>query len=102
MMLHPEHLSKKGDTIMKITITVEITPELVDHAHDDLLRRMFYARNKDTLGGYEAWVELCRMYGGLEYAAMLEYLQSLHGYGQATRNTLIRALETIIKGEQLL
>ena len=87
---------------MKITITIEITPEEVSHAHDDLMRRMFYARNKDTLGGYSAWVELCRMYGGLEYEAMLQYLRSLHGYGQPTRNTLIKSLETIIKGEQML
>ena len=42
---------------MKITITIEITPEEVSHAHDDLMRRMFYARNKDTLGGYSAWVD---------------------------------------------
>lgn len=87
---------------MKITITVEITPEEVSHARDVLVDRMYRAIGTSTLGGRDAWVKLRRMYDELEYEAMLQYLCSLHGYGQPTRNILIRALETIIKGEQLL
>lgn len=83
---------------MNIQITITITPDEVERARDELRRRMFYARHKDTLGGYEGWRELCTMLDGFEYAAALERLSAITGYGQATRNACIKDLKTILRG----
>ena len=36
--------------------------DLVAEARDELLRRLFYARHKDTIGGYDNWLTLLDHY----------------------------------------
>ena len=83
---------------IQINITITPTPDEVEQARDELRRRMFYARHKDTLGGYEGWRELCAMLDGFEYAEALQRISSMTGRGQATRNACIGDLKTILRG----
>lgn len=83
---------------IQIKITITPTPDEVEQARDELRRRLFYARHKETLGGYEGWRTICAMLDGFEYAEALEHISSLTGKGQATRNACIEELKTILRG----
>ena len=83
---------------IQVQIIITPTPEEVEQARDELRRRLFYAKAKDTIGGRDGWVKLCKMCDGFEYAEALEYLSAIHGRGQATRNVCIDNLKTILRG----
>lgn len=70
----------------------------ISEARNELLRKMYYARNKETLGGYQAWKQLLDWYYALEYNKMIEHLRNCKGRGGKTRNECIRHLNIIING----
>lgn len=79
------------------TVSIYEAEDKVEKAKSELLNRLYYAREKDTMGGYQGWLELLDMYFMREYEAMVERIQSYSGYGQATRNTCLKYLRTIIE-----
>ena len=79
--------------------TVNIYAEdLVNKAKDLLLTKLYYARHKETMGGYEAWHELLDMYYCADFEGMKEFIESCKGHGGKTRNECIRCLNIIIGG----
>lgn len=71
----------------------------VAEAKDALLTKLYWARNKQTFGGYNAWLELLDMYYGFEWQAMHNYIKSCKGKGGKTRYDCLKLIETIMKGE---
>ena len=78
--------------------TINICDDSVSKAKDRLLERLYYARNKETMGGYKAWHELLDMYYIGDYVGMQEFIKSCKGKGGYTRHKCIEDLETIING----
>ena len=74
--------------------------DLAAEARDELLRRLFYARHKDTIGGYDNWLTLLDHYYCEEFEEMIENIKSIKGMGGATRNTCIRLIKIIAKSEE--
>jgi hypothetical protein len=72
----------------------------VSKAKDDLLTKMYHARYKRTLGGYEMWCQLVRWYASFDYQEMYDYIKSLGGTGGKTRSECLKCLEIIIGGER--
>ena len=74
----------------------------VAEAKDALLTKLYWARNKQTMGGYEAWLELLDMYYGFEWQAMYDHIKSYKGKGKGgkTRNECLKLLEIIMKGDK--
>jgi hypothetical protein len=70
----------------------------VNKAKDVLLSKMYYARHKATLGGYEGWKKLTDMYYCEEYEEMCDFIKACQGKGGKTRHDCLRCLEIIIKG----
>lgn len=70
----------------------------VEDARDNLLTKMYHARNKNTMGGYEAWLQLLDWYYMGSYNKMIEFIESCHGSGGKTRNECLSYLYTIIGG----
>jgi hypothetical protein len=68
-----------------------------EEARDQLLTIMYYARNKETLGGYDAWLELLDFYYCGDFEAMKNYISGLSGMGGATRNKCLRLIDIITK-----
>ena len=81
-----------------INICENITQDDVNKKKDELLSKMYYARYKQTLGGYEGWLELLRMYYCGEYAEMCEFIKSCRGKGGKTRSACLECLAVIMKG----
>ena len=73
--------------------------DAVSKAKDELLTKLYYARNKSTMGGYEGWLKLLDMYYIGNYVGMIDFISSCHGKGGKTRNECIRHLNTIIGGK---
>lgn len=71
----------------------------VSEAKDKLLNKMYYARNKETLGGKEGWHKLLDMYYSGDYEGMCEFINSCKGYGGKTRKACLEHLSTIMDGE---
>lgn len=71
----------------------------VAEAKNKLLTKLYWARNKQTMGGYEAWLELLDMYYGFEWQNMYNRIKSCQGKGGKTRNECLEQLEIIMKGE---
>ena len=73
----------------------------VAEAKDQLLTKLYWARNKQTMGGYEAWLELLDMYYAFDWQGMYDAISSYKGKGKGgkTRNECLRLIETIMKGE---
>ena len=69
----------------------------VSNAKDNLLTKLYYARNKSTMGGYNAWLELLNMYYAADWQGMYDYISSCHGKGGKTRNECLNNLEIIMK-----
>ena len=84
-------------TMKNCTVSIYEAENKVEKAKSELLNRLYYAREKDTMGGYQGWLELLDMYFMREYEAMVERIQSYAGYGQATRNACLKYLRTIIE-----
>lgn len=81
--------------------TVNIYAEdLVGSAKDQLLTKLYYARNKETMGGYEAWLRLLDMYYAEDFKGMKEFIESCKGRGGKTRNECLRHLNIIIGGNE--
>ena len=66
-----------------------------ESARDTLLTKLYYARNKPTMGGYEAWQKLLEMYYCAEWDEMINFISSCKGAGGRTRNECIKAIKTI-------
>ena len=71
----------------------------VAEAKDALLTKLYWARNKQTMGGYDAWLELLDMYYGFEWKNMYNHIKACKGKGGKTRNDCLKLLEIIMKGE---
>lgn len=73
----------------------------VAEAKDQLLTKLYWARNKQTMGGYDAWLELLEMYYCFEWQNMYNHIKSYKGKGRGgrTRNECLRLLDIIMKGE---
>lgn len=69
--------------------------DIVAEARDELLRRLFYARHKDTIGGYDNWLKLLNYYYRGEFEEMAENIKSIKGMGSATRKICLRLINTI-------
>lgn len=69
--------------------------DIVAEARDELLRRLFYARHKDTIGGYDNWLKLLDHYYCGEFEEMIENIKSIKGMGGATRKICLRLINTI-------
>lgn len=72
----------------------------VAEAKDALLTKLYWARNKQTLGGYEAWLELLDMYYAFDWQGMYDHIKACKGKGGKTRHDCLRLIETIMKGEK--
>ena len=70
----------------------------VSNAKDRLLKKMYYARYKDTMGGYKVWLELLDMYYANDYKGMHKLIKSFNSKGGKTRNECLKCLEIIMKG----
>lgn len=69
--------------------------DIVAEARDELLRRLFYARHKDTIGGYDNWLKLLDYYYCGEFEEMIENIKSIKGMGGVTRKICLRLINTI-------
>ena len=79
-------------------VTINICEDSINKAKDQLLEKLYYARNKETMGGYQKWHELLDMYYCGDYEGMKEFISSCSGKGGRTRNECIHYLDIIMKG----
>ena len=84
-------------TMNNCTVSIYEAEDKVEKAKSELLNRLYYAREKDTMGGRDGWLELLDMYFMYRYEDMVEKIKSFTGKGQATRNACLRCLKTIIE-----
>lgn len=71
----------------------------VAEARNELLHKMYYARYKQTLGGYEGWLKLLDLYYSGDYKGMLKHLKSCKGKGGATRSQCMQKIKLIMEQE---
>ena len=83
------------------TVIVYECDNHVKNARDDLLRKLFYARHKATMGGVSNWEKLLDHYYSGEYEEMIENISSFSGPGGATRKACIQLIKTIAKSEEV-
>ena len=88
-------------SITNSTVVVYEYDNQAESARDELLRKLFYARNKATMGGISNWEKLLDNYYSGEYEEMIENISSFSGPGGATRNACIRLIKTIAKSEEV-
>lgn len=89
-------------SINNSTVTIYEYDNIAENARDELLRRLFHARHKATMGGVENWEKLLDHYYSGEYDEMIENISSFKGKGGATRNACIRLIKTIAKSEEVI
>jgi hypothetical protein len=70
----------------------------VSEAKDTLLHKMYFARYKQTLGGYEGWLQLLDMYYCEQYKQMYEFIKNCKAKGGKTRHDCLECLKIIIGG----
>ena len=70
----------------------------VAEAKDALLTKLYWARYKPTIGGYESWLKLLDMYYADEYQQMYDHIKSFSGKGGKTRHECLALIATIMKG----
>ena len=85
-------------TINNSSVSINVYDDAIGNAKDQLLTKLYYARNKDTMGQRAGWEKLLHMYYMKNYYGMKEYISSFHGRGGRTRNECLHLLDTIIKG----
>lgn len=85
-------------TINNSTVYIKIGEESINDAKDKLLTKLYYARYKETMGGYESWHKLLDMYYVGNYQRMKEFIMSCKGKGGKTRNECIHYLNIIMGG----
>jgi hypothetical protein len=85
-------------TINNSTVYININDTTVSDAKDKLLTKLYYARHKQSMGGYAAWHELLHMYYMGNYQGMKEFINSCRGKGGKTRNECIHLINIIMGG----
>ena len=70
----------------------------VAEAKDALLNKLYWARNKPTMGGYEAWLNMLDMYYAGEWQEMYDLIKACKGKGGKTRHDCLALIETIMEG----
>ena len=88
-------------SITNSTVVVYEYDNHAKNARDELLRRLFYARHKATMGGVSNWEKLLNHYYSGEYEEMIENISSFSGPGGATRKVCIQLIKTISKSEEV-
>lgn len=73
--------------------------DAINEAKDALLSKLYYARNKETMGGYQAWLELLDMYYAFDWKGMYNRIKSCKGKGGKTRHECLKCLATIMGGK---
>lgn len=84
-------------SINNSTVIVYECDNRAKNARDELLRKLFHARHKATMGGASNWENY---YSG-EYEEMIENISSFSGPGGATRKACINLIKTIAKSEEV-
>ena len=82
-------------SINNSTVVVYECDNRAKNARDELLRKLFYARHKSTIGGVSNWEKLLDHYYSGEYEEMIENIKSIKGMGGATRKICLRLINTI-------
>lgn len=88
-------------SINNSTVVVYEYDNQAESARDKLLRKLFYARHKATMGGISNWEKLLDNYYSGEYEEMIENISSFSGPGGATRKACIKLIKTIAKSEEV-
>ena len=88
-------------SITNSTVTIREYDNHAAEARDELLRKLFYARHKPTMGGVSNWEKLLDHYYSGEYEEMIENISSFSGPGGATRNACVRLIKIIAKSEEM-
>ena len=88
-------------SITNSTVNIYEYDNQAKNARDELLRRLFYARHKATMGGVSNWEKLLDHYYSGEYEEMIENISSFSGPGGATRNACICLIKIIAKSEDV-
>ena len=88
-------------SITDSTVTIYEHDNHAESARDELLRKLFYARHKATMGGVSNWEKLLGNYYSGEYEEMIENISSFAGPGGATRNACVRLIKIIAKSEEV-
>lgn len=88
-------------SINNSTVTIYECDNPEKNARDELLRKLFYARHKATMGGVSNWEKLLDHYYSGEYEEMIENISSFSGPGGATRKACINLIKTIAKSEEV-
>lgn len=83
------------------TVNIHEHDNYAKNARDELLRKLFYARHKPTMGGVSNWEKLLDHYYSGEYEEMIENISSFSGPGGATRKACIKLIKTIAKSEEV-
>lgn len=88
-------------SITNSTVTIREYDNHAENSRDELLRKLFYARHKPTMGGVSNWEKLLDHYYSGEYEEMIENISSFSGPGGATRNACIKLIKIIAKSEEV-
>ena len=88
-------------SITNSTVNIYEYDNRAESARDELLRQLFYARHKPTIGGVSNWEKLLDHYYSGEYEEMIENISSFSGPGGATRKACINLIKTIVKSEEV-
>ena len=81
-----------------VNIYEGVDTNAINKAKDTLLHKMYFARYKQTLGGYEGWLKLLDMYYCEQYEEMYEHIKNCHGKGGKTRHDCLECLKIIMGG----
>ena len=85
-------------TINNSTVYININEGSVSEARDQLLTKLYYARNKETMGNRVGWEKLLHMYYMGNYQGMKEFIRTCRGKGGRTRNECIYLINVIMGG----
>ena len=88
-------------SINNSTVTIYECDNPAESDRDELLRKLFYACHKATMGGVSNWEKLLDHYYSGEYEEMIENISSFSGPGGATRKACIELIKTIAKSEEV-
>lgn len=88
-------------SINNSTVTIYECDNPAESARDELLRKLFYARHKATMGGASNWEKLLDHYYSSEYEEMIENISSFSGPGGATRKACIKLIKIIAQSEEV-
>lgn len=69
----------------------------VEKAKSLLLDKMYHARYKQTIGGYDVWLRLLDLYYLGSYTKMIRVIHSFKGPGGKTRNECVELIRMIQK-----